>query len=1122
MSGLEYNSFGKGGGLSIIVKGSTSLKTFYITECTFQGNTAEHGGGLFISFLDVTADNTVILNGNRFEKNECPWGETWSALKSSGGGFYFENLAYVPQRNNIITLGNNSFVNNSAYVGGGLSFRSLSYLPGVVSNCDGCSITGTTFTGNEATVGSAIYLHQHKTFQTLAPTHPSAPFSINSCNFQGNHIIAYRPSLSLSAVCTMYSDSHDIVFMGYVEFTNNKASALVMVNANAIFNGTSANFTGNNGTRGAAIALFESSYLLVSQYTRILFYKNTATHQGGAIYTQHTENGISSNCFIKYENDINPDVSGVDFNFTANRVLNGPSNNTIHTTSILPCRIAGSLGGTALCWKGWTYNTLDCSKLGGDLHNYVTTDISPEFTEMASNGMEAFPGWPFQLNWQTRDDLNVSVNDTGLYVITTNNSESSGVSVQDNLSISDTGNITVTLERLGDRPLHVEFDVAMLACPPGFVLDKEYSTCSCPRMEYSGLIQCNNTLKFSVLAANFWIGPIGDENSTYYMALCPVHLCSRKNHSFHILPTSTSALSQQLCADNRQGVLCGECKGGFCLSVNSLTYSCTNLTGEINLASSIAKYISSVYIPYALLLLFLFLFYIELSLGSLSAFVLFAQMVVTSFDLTHHDDKTLKYSHIFPKVYRFLYGAFNLDFLEIYIGKFCFSQHFNILSVLILNYLLFIVPLIGVFAIAAVIKLYKHFSRKKNANTLHDRQNQQGGRYESITKYFRGLSKSLSTNVTQTVATICLLSYSKLSTTSAHILHMKKLIPIDGGEKLKRVYMAGQLSIDNDYLSYKVSAILGEIYLVIFIFLLLDYPLRLLEHVVKRFKPLVYFFPSNMIHTFIHPFQKCYKAQYRFFAGFYFIFRYTVSIVHVATGPSAKKYAVQELACIIMLLFVVICKPYRKSIHNYTDILVFANLAVINALNHYQNDYFFSSTKGHISSFVFGVQFILVVLPALCLAVWAAFKAFNTYTNGTKYFLHKFLSKLLKERGLELEQKLLRTADAMDPGDNDDEATPDEHNASIQAEASVASKRPARRPKPRKAPNSVRDPNRTIQSSGEEGIPVTIVEVPNGGAFGEADMFQTSESEGYYLRNEWNSGRGSYGAIGEGGKATKS
>ena len=411
-SGLDYNSFGKGGGLSIIVKGSASYKVLNITNCSFLDNTAQHGGGLFVSFLDTTSNNGVIITKSLFQGNTCPGDET-GGLESSGGGIHLENLAFAGVEasfNNYIYLAEETtFVKNSAYVGGGLSLTSLNYLPSTMSNCVNCGIANITFTRNVAVFGSAIHLHQHQIFKDVPATTPTQ-FNIINTTFQDNHV-AYTQPLSQSAMGAVYSNLHHIMFTKRVDFAGNEASALVMVNAHANFTDTLANFTGNTGIRGGAIALLGTSYMAVNQFTRMIFDNNKALFQGGAIYKQYIEQDASiqyANCFIKYRNTNNPG----SFNFVGNQVLSDNSSNAIHTTSILPCRIPASEGWTPLCWTNWSYNGMSCINITSNaIKEYVTTDISINMILMNNNEVEAFPGWPFELNWIARDDLNATITD---------------------------------------------------------------------------------------------------------------------------------------------------------------------------------------------------------------------------------------------------------------------------------------------------------------------------------------------------------------------------------------------------------------------------------------------------------------------------------------------------------------------------------------------------------------------------------------------------------------------------------------------------------------------------------------------------------------------------------------
>ncbi len=61
----DHEAFGRGGGLSIFIKGNASKNLFTISGCLFENNSALWGGGLFVEFHDDTFNNTVIvMNSN--------------------------------------------------------------------------------------------------------------------------------------------------------------------------------------------------------------------------------------------------------------------------------------------------------------------------------------------------------------------------------------------------------------------------------------------------------------------------------------------------------------------------------------------------------------------------------------------------------------------------------------------------------------------------------------------------------------------------------------------------------------------------------------------------------------------------------------------------------------------------------------------------------------------------------------------------------------------------------------------------------------------------------------------------------------------------------------------------
>lgn len=1108
-TGFEFNSFGKGGGLSIIIKKDAYAIKIKITDCSFVNNRAElHGGGLFISYLDQTYYNSVSIMNTVFEGNHCP------LTRSSGGGIHVENLVNGYQ-NNIFSLWQyNSFSNNSAYIGGGIAFISTNDQFFSTPNCDDlCGIHYTNYTSNVATFGAAVHIHQLELYK-LQQQLPSTPLILKACRFNNNYkiypITANR--ITQSGMGAVYSIQNDIWFQEEVTFIGNSGSGLVIVDAIANFTDSRATFISNTGLRGGAVALLDNSHIEINERTSMQFTNNSALYKGGAIYIQFIEQigallHVNDHCFIKHSDaSLNPDYWRANFSFAGNKIVD--DSNAIHSTSILPCTIQGSNGGKPLCWKGWKYDDDTTCNITG----HVTTDSNDENSLLTTSDLEAFPGLPFKLPLILKDDLNQDIiADTVSFVLTAQNKTL--VSSKENLYvIGQVGNrVEATLESLGDHPLHFKLNISLQVCPPGFVNGNINSTkdgekrCICPKQKaYDGLVTCNESLKIAVIMANYWMGLVDDgydNHHDYYVAPCPKHFCSLKRNSFHILPNSPNTLNDVICEKHRKGVLCGECESGYCLAVNTWTFDCVyynDTDGDVDVGSSVVQFVAAVYLPLAIILVLISVFHVKLTVGSLNGFVLFAQMITTTFELTNHGAIPLERRlTFFPYTYRFLYGPFNMEFLEKFIKGFCFSHSFNALSVLLLDYLLLIIPVTGIIVIASSVLLSRRFSERK---TLFF-PNNICGQYHNMTKYFSGFSKTLSETFTMLMSTLMLLSYTKISNASAQILGLRHLSSISGTNHIHRVYLAGQLaSDDHGYAYYKVVAILGQGYLLLLILLLLDYPLRLLEIVVRKKKSLYRLYPLNAIHSFTGCFQDYFLTQYRFFAGFYFIFRYAVGIVHVLSNSSIRKYIIQELSCIIMLLLLVLCKPYKKNVHNYMDTFIFANLAVINALTFFQHDYFQLTAKSNASCFVFILQYALTLTPIVVIIVTIALRY-------TKNHIKKCLFRLLARRGgIELGNRFINNAM------NEDS----ELELSTDNNPSNAEDKSMQQPGRKLNGLEVGSGNTNEAVTGASvngGIPVTIVNVFDKD-MGEAATIQTSVSEGYYLKTEWNSGRDSlYGSI---------
>ena len=128
--------------------------------------------------------------------------------------------------------------------------------------------------------------------------------------------------------------------------------------------------------------------------------------------------------------------------------------------------------------------------------------------------------------------------------------------------------------------------------------------------------------------------------------------------------------------------------------------------------------------------------------------------------------------------------------------------------------------------------------------------------------------------------------------------------------------------------------------------------------------------PITKIKPFLDFFQGAFKDNYRFFAGFYFVYRVSILSSRFATGVMLI-FVIIELQLIAMLALHTITWPYQKKIHNIIDFLVLTNLAIINTLKllnfFYAENGKRSGSKYHI---IHWIKLFFIYLPLFGLALW--------------------------------------------------------------------------------------------------------------------------------------------------------
>ena len=1015
-SKADHVAFGRGGGLSIFTNGASSSNSFKILNCTFQGNQAAWGGGMFVEFHDTTQNNSVSILDSTFQGNKCYY---WSDSGTAGGGMRIGFYVYEKTSGlgNSVNIQGCHFYDNSALNGGGLSISAALHNVNQ-ENLARMTINHTNFGHNIARLGSALHIDGFP----LILVGEMLTIHVIRCDFLKNSVDYIDPIGLQDTVPyqlgegTVYIHSVPVNFRGFISFSGNNGSGLAIVRAEVDFSDAFGYFLGNKGNKGGGIALLGAAYIVINNRTKMIFTFNTAMIVGGAIFNKYISRrtlGSYADCFIRYAD---PLVHAKDWNasftFHFNRDLGGSNDNAIHSTSILPCSWAGESRTGIFCWKGWIFKEIngtilkDCSKM-------ISSDIGRiTFNQSSRNHYIAFPGQPFNLHLDVKDDLGKDRTEQTVFLASTDTNTSGSALGMNGDSFtyiwgtnttvwgeSGGDSVTLQLDTIRDRVWHLKVFVHLQPCPPGFTLTnssqsesssnsalinilindtspspQQSLSCACSG-SYGEALICDPQYYSARLANGYWMGHVESMgNDSYYSGTCPPGFCYENPHFSHFfLPNNSVDLQKLICGHkHRQDTLCSKCVEGHGPAVNSPMYECINCTNTIG---DTFKYISTVYVPLVVMFVVIILFNVRLTTGAANAFILYAQIISSTFSVDadgqiplilitghHHASKLLK-------AYRIPYGIFNLEFIENLIPPLCIGMKLSTLAVIALDYIVALTPLLLIIVGVIIFRLASCISDHCCKNVTQSTNLQAPSR---ISTFLAKRKRNLSEAMLPAFSAFLLLSYTKLALTPSYILRQVALIDSQGRKILpKRAYFAGHMSVnDRNYVLYYVlpASIVFVTFVAIPPLLLLDYPLRMFEWCLNRVNSLWRFYPVGKVHFFLDTFQGCFKNKCRFFAGLYFVFRLVINLNYSFTQTRLEQFVIKEISCILMIMLLAICQPYnaQNNRFNCIDVLIFTNLAIVNGLSFYLYEYAQNNPQTDtlpLSAFI--IQYILIFLPMI-------------------------------------------------------------------------------------------------------------------------------------------------------------
>ena len=610
-----------------------------LVNCSFHDNT---GTAL------VVINTIITLAGNNFTQN--------SASTSPGG-------AIIAYNNTVLSFsGINNFISNSAKQGGGAVFTSHNTV--LIFNGTNNFINNS---GGEYSAGGAIYIPSNTTVLSCCGTNN---FINNSAHYGGAIFAVYNNVLSFSGTNNFINNSAEegggaiftyntISFNGTNKFINNIASLGGAIyaesNTSLTFNGT-IYFT-NNGhyvntlttgsTKGGGVYMgFRSTFSILPNTS--VYWENNHANFGGAIYVYDTipvsycdsTASYVPKCFFQLpgqnlSNDV--DVQLVFKNNSADAagsVLYGGVIDNCKLTGVDSAHSSGEVFKMLVHIEGDNTNSTissvpihicTCKNNFPDCSNYHYHDVHVYFPRTV------YPGETFQVSVVAVGQRDGTVRSRVISTVENNDLLDSQYWLQQANETCTMLNYRVfSLSQRVKIKLHPEgspcstyYDKLQVTvtlnqtCPPGFDISESARACVCEQRLAHYTNKCNITNGLGQITRDsgqqFWVGFDNQSDGLILHPRCPFDYCANDKVVFPLNNTDMQ------CAYNRSGLLCGACKKGYSLMLGtSHCRQCTN--------SHLVLLIAFAVMGVALVFL-LFVCKLTVATGTLSGLVFYANIV---------------------------------------------------------------------------------------------------------------------------------------------------------------------------------------------------------------------------------------------------------------------------------------------------------------------------------------------------------------------------------------------------------------------------------------------------------------------------------------------------------------
>ena len=485
-------------------------------------------------------------------------------------------------------------------------------------------------------------------------------------------------------------------------------------------------------------------------------------------------------------------------------------------------------------------------------------------------------------------------------------------------------------------------------------------------------IGCSLFGPYAYRVSGYWVGCTDNK---LLSGFCPKGYCNFEllsNSLYQGIPRTCQALqNDSLCAPHRTGQLCGECSEGYTTFYHTENYVCKECTyGRLGLLI----YLVGEVIPLILFLVVIFLVKLKLTSGLMQSLLLFVQ-TVTIIDHINIPSAVESRSLQIPRsIYMHVISFLSMHFIWPDKVSFCLWNGATVLDNLVFHY---VTTLFSILFIALVVLNYR-YSQTKLVNlsfVCHGRARSWLKTLVNLVCHGRimtWLKKHTvpKTTLVHSISTFLILFYTQCTVTSFQILsHLS--VSREEKDTLSVVRWKGNVVLfHKDHLPYAIPAVL-----MILCFsippplLLIAYPL--LWNIKAKLRRTAVMdndktaWPIRKFLPLIDSFQGIFRDKCRMFAGLLFLWRLILASIFAFTS-------VNTIALFFFLSVHAVTRPYKESLYNKIDLLMLANLCIINALSWYiiaeaHNVLISEADRGRVTSSASSFKLFLLYLPLIYL-----------------------------------------------------------------------------------------------------------------------------------------------------------